>query len=71
MHAYANPGEGVKGIKDRVNRGAAGHGIIRFNKKDRTVTFECWPRFADVTDPDAEQFAGWPVTVQQKRHAGK
>ena len=66
MHAYANPGEGVEGVTDRVNRGAAGHGIIRFNKKDRTVTFECWPRFADVTDPDAKQFPGWPVTVQQK-----
>ncbi len=66
MHAYANPGEGVEGIKDRVNNGAAGHGIVRFNKKDRSIVMECWPRFVDVSDPDAKQFTGWPVTIHQK-----
>ena len=23
------------------------YGFVRFNKTDRTVTFECWPRYAD------------------------
>ena len=57
MKAYANPG--------KENYNAAGYGIIRFNKPDRTVTFECWPRHGDVTAGDAKQFPGWPVTIQQ------
>ena len=54
MLAYANP--------DQPDNGA-GFGFIRFSPADRTVTFECWPRTVDVTDPAAEQFEGWPYTV--------
>lgn len=43
---------------------ADGYGLIRFHKKSGEVTFEAWPRFADVTKPDAKQFPGWPVTVK-------
>ena len=71
MHAYANPGRRVANIKDPVNNGAAGHGIVRFNKKDRTITMECWPRFVDVSKSDAEQFPGWPVTIKSKRPESK
>lgn len=55
MHAYANP--------DGPSSGA-GYGLIRFDKAQREVTFECWPRYSDVTKPEAEQFVGWPVVVQ-------
>lgn len=54
MHAYANPDTDSNG---------AGYGMIRFNKKDQTVTFECWPRHADVTKANAAQFKGWPITI--------
>lgn len=54
MHAYVNPESPSDG---------GGYGLIRFNKSDKTVTFECWPRYEDVTKPDAEQFTGWPMTV--------
>lgn len=54
MHAYANP--------DSPSNGA-GYGLIRFNTKEKTVTFECWPRYADVTTDTARQFTGWPKTV--------
>ncbi len=54
MHAYVNP--------DAPSNGA-GYGLIRFDKAKEDVTFECWPRGADVTSPDASQFVGWPVTV--------
>ena len=60
MHAYANP------TKENFN--AAGHGIIRFNKSNRTITFECWPRHVDVTIANAKQFPGWPVTVRQHQN---
>ncbi|MFT4682257.1 MAG: hypothetical protein ACI9YU_002114 [Flavobacteriales bacterium] len=55
MQAYANP--------DGPSTGA-GYGLIRFNKASREVTFECWPRFVDVTTEGARQFVGWPITIE-------
>ena len=54
MHAYANPDS---------NSNGAGYGIIKFNKTENNVTFECWPRFVDVRLENSKQFDGWPVTV--------
>ena len=71
MYAYANPGPDWRSIDDPLRGGAAGYGLVRFNKQQRSVTAECWPRMVDVTQPDAAQFAGWPVTVtigQDGRH---
>ncbi|MEZ6045578.1 MAG: hypothetical protein R3C11_08370 [Planctomycetaceae bacterium] len=58
MHAYANP--------TTENYNAAGHGIVRFNKKTRQIQMECWPRHVDVDDPAAQQFPGWPITINQE-----
>jgi len=55
MHSYVNP--------DSPSNGA-GYGLIRFNKITKTTTFECWPRQADVTQKDAEQFVGWPYSIK-------
>lgn len=57
MHAYANP--------DSPSNGA-GYGMIRFRKNEKTVTFECWPRFEDVRKKEAKQFIGWPITIETK-----
>ena len=54
MHAYANPEGDSHG---------ASYGLLRFDQERQAVTFECWPRNADATKPDAQQFAGWPRTV--------
>jgi hypothetical protein len=64
--AYANPAD----VKDERTRGD-GYGIARFNKKERTVTLECWPRFADVSKGDAEQYPGWPITVSIADNDGR
>jgi len=74
MVAYANPDSRRKKIsawekeeetKLPPNTGwADGYGLIRFKKSAGEVTFECWPRFADVTQPDARQFPGWPVVAK-------
>jgi hypothetical protein len=72
MLAYANPDKrllNIAGIKpgDTSNADAdwaAGYGLIRFKKDSGEVTFECWPRFADVAAPGARQFPGWPQTVK-------
>ncbi|MEM9857556.1 MAG: metallophosphoesterase family protein [Bacteroidota bacterium] len=64
MVAVANPdAEPDQEDPDLVNSRGAGIGVVRFNKSKRTVTFECWPRKVDITE--ANQFYGWPVTVNQ------
>ena len=66
MLAYANPPD----IKDEKQRGD-GYGVVRFNKKKRTVTFECWPRFSDATQGDQAQYPGWPITVPLAENDGR
>lgn len=66
MLAYANP----ENRKDETQR-ADGHGLVRFNKKDQSITFECWSRFSSVDDGDAAQFAGWPVTISMNQNDGR
>ena len=64
MLAYANPID----VSDEKQR-ADGYGLIRFDKRQRTVTFECWPRFAEVAE--ATQFPGWPITVSIAANDGR
>ena len=61
MMAYANPED----LADEQKR-ADGFGLVRFNKRSRRVTFECWPRFSR-----GEQFPGWPITVQMDDNDGR
>ncbi len=66
MIAYANP-------IDRSNelQRSDGYGLVRFRKSDRSIKFECWPRFVDVTEESASQFAGWPVTITSQDNDGR
>ncbi len=57
MQAYVNPESPSSG---------SGYGLIRFEPQEGKVIFECWPREVDVTQEDAEQFTGWPVSVWPK-----
>lgn len=66
MLAYANPPD----INDEKQR-ADGYGIARFDKRKRTITFECWPRFSDAKQGDKAQFPGWPITVAMDANDGR
>jgi len=57
MHAYANI--------ERPDLLRDGFGIVRFNKAEKSVTFESWDRFTDVTKKGAGQMPGWPRTIRQ------
>ena len=61
MMAYANPED----LADETKR-ADGYGLVRFNKRTREITFECWPRFSR-----GAQFPGWPVTVKIDDNDGR
>jgi hypothetical protein len=62
MLAYAN----IEGEHRRD-----GFGLIRFNKKEKSVTFEAWDRYTDVTQPNAKQMPGWPRTIRQVQSGGE
>ncbi len=62
--AHTNPrkmGQELAALHDSM----PGYGIVKFNKTDRTITMENWPRFADPADRKAEQYTGWPKTIAQ------
>ena len=65
VEAVANPSaEEIKG-GPKLSTRMAGFGIIKYNKPNRTITFECWPRNVDITSPTAKQYPGWPMTISQ------
>ena len=69
VYAHTNPrpmGHEPRALHDRM----PGHGIIRLNRADRTITMECWPRFADPANPE-DQYEGWPRTIAQTDNYGR
>ena len=66
MIAYANPAD-VSNERKRAD----GYGLVRFDKKSRHITFECWPRFSSSADGDQAQIPGWPVTVAMQDNDGR
>jgi phosphodiesterase/alkaline phosphatase D-like protein len=70
VYAASNPlftGQEPARLYDR----AAGYGIVRFNKTKRNIVIECWPRQANPTLGDKEQFNGWPIEISQKDNYGR
>ena len=66
MYAYANPSQKRKNKwGGEWGQRAAGYGLVRFNTQTRKIKIECWPRGVDVTEKDAEQYQGWPITIDQ------
>lgn len=66
VYAAANPGGKPSGHRPSdLHDKMPGYGIVKLNKKDRTITFECWPRYADPRNPADKQYPGWPKTIRQ------
>ena len=64
VFAVSNPyytGKKPSKLYDR----ATGYGIIRFKRKSRDITIECWPRFINPETEPHGQYPGWPVTINQ------
>ncbi len=69
LWAVANPSPEEN--HDRLTTRAAGFGVVRFHKRAREITFECWPRNVDVSAPGAHQYPGWPKTIRQADNYGR
>lgn len=54
-------------IYDRVT----GYGILHFDKKNRSVRLECWPRYVDPIAEPHGQYEGWPITIEQQENYGR
>ncbi len=77
VYAAANPIRPAQLSEAQRNRKRAelyrkrsGYGIIDFNKMERTITMNCWPREVDPTQKEAKQFDGWPLIVNQLDNYG-
>ena len=66
MEAVANPDQGP----NPYHRGE-GFGVIKFNKNNREITMECWPRNMDISNPETKQYKGWPVIIKQDDNYGR
>ncbi|MBM4025623.1 MAG: hypothetical protein FJ280_09480 [Planctomycetes bacterium] len=76
MIAYANPTfDNIKDMRASQRDPAAvlgdGYGLIRFHKKTRQITFECWPRYANLNEGDQAQYPGWPFTFKMEDNDGR
>jgi len=69
MLAVANPTPEEN--QDKLTTRAAGFGVVKFNKKTREITLECWPRNVDISDPQTMQYPGWPRTINQQDNYGR
>lgn len=74
MFAYANPYMSEEELELETGKKksfGAGYGLIRFNKTTRDITFECWPRYADLSEGDDAQYPGWPFTFSMEENDGR
>jgi hypothetical protein len=70
VHAVSNPvrsGVQPEALYDR----APGYGIARLFRDSRDIVVEVWPRWVDPALPDAEQYYGWPITLNQLDNDGR
>ena len=71
--AAANPTE-ILGNVDTIpdlRAKASGYGIVRLNKKNQTITMECWPLDENPASASAKQFPGWPQTIKVQDNYGR
>ncbi|WP_154856577.1 alkaline phosphatase D family protein [Cyclobacterium xiamenense] len=65
VHAVANPQKRDREpalIYDR----ATGYGLVTFDKVQKEMHLECWPRYVDPEENPNGQYAGWPMTISQQ-----
>jgi hypothetical protein len=65
VKAVGNPSSEEIEQGGKLSTRVAGFGIIKYDKPKRNITFECWPRHVDITNPNAKQYQGWPITISQ------
>ena len=65
VKAVGNPSSEEIKVGGKLSTRVAGFGVIKYNKPNRTITFDCWGRNVDIMDPKTKQYKGWPITISQ------
>ncbi|MFQ5733303.1 MAG: alkaline phosphatase D family protein, partial [Planctomycetaceae bacterium] len=65
VYAVTNPGVSTGHKPAALHDRMPGYGIVKLNKTQRTITFECWPRWANPDNPKHKPYFGWPKTISQ------
>jgi alkaline phosphatase D len=73
VYAVGNPAVGVAPNRyDKAHEKGSGFGFITFDTHRKTYTIESFRFLIDATDGKAaNQFPGWPVTIQQTENRGE
>ncbi|RMG04282.1 MAG: twin-arginine translocation pathway signal protein, partial [Planctomycetota bacterium] len=71
MYAATNPDWSTGREPAELHDKMPGYGILRCNRYARTITVECWPRYADPANPADTQYPGWPRTIIQNDNYGR
>jgi hypothetical protein len=69
MLAYANPGT-MGGAENHDNKRGDGYGLVHFDKKNSTITFEAWPYEGRVSQ-GLKPYPGWPITIAVSDNDGR
>jgi hypothetical protein len=64
VHAVSNP-TAVQVEPAALNQRAPGYGIVTFDRQTRRITIANWPRWVDASQPGAQPYPGWPITIHQ------
>lgn len=70
VHAVANPHKTQLKPAIVYDR-ATGYGMVTFDKENRTIHTECWPRYVDPKMETDGQYKGWPLTITQEDNYGR
>lgn len=70
VYAVANPVQTDREPAIIYDR-ATGYGMVTFDKAERTITVECWPRYVDPKANPGGQYDGWPVIIRQEDNYGR
>ncbi len=73
VHAIGNPAaKNRRPVLELLHDKSSGHGIVRLNKKNRTIKVECWRLLFDAANPQPEdQFPGFPHTIAMQDNYGR
>ncbi len=73
VHAVGNPEEENRNpVLELLHDKASGYGLVHFNKKQQTITMECFKLIFDADDVQPEdQFPGWPKTIHMTENDGR
>ncbi|MBW3597012.1 MAG: lactonase family protein [Planctomycetes bacterium] len=73
VHAIGNPeAQRRRPVLQHLHDKSSGYGLVRFNKKDRSIDIHCWRLLIDAAHlQPGDQFPGWPKKIALEDNYGR